>query len=854
VKDGAQILDINMDEGLLDSAAYMRKFLRLIASEPEISNVPVMIDSSNFAVIEAGLKEAQGKSVVNSISLKEGEADFIKKAKIVKKYGAAVVVMAFDESGQATTAQRKFEICKRSYDILTKIVGIDASDIIFDPNILTIATGMDEHSNYAVEFIESIKLIKSNLPGAKVSGGVSNLSFSFRGHTALREAMHSVFLYHAIQAGMDMGIVNAGALPIYIDIPAGLLKLCEDAIFNRDPEITEKLLTFAQQNKNTEKKEQRVEEWRNLPINERLTHSLVKGITEFIDQDTEECRLQFEHPLKVIEGPLMDGMNVVGDLFGSGKMFLPQVIKSARVMKKAVAYLNPFFEKLKQDEKKDGDTTTTTVTARNSGTIILATVKGDVHDIGKNIVGVVLSCNNYRVIDLGIMVPCEKILAEAKKENAIVIGLSGLITPSLEEMVFVAKEMERQGCTIPLLIGGATTSRIHTAVKIAQQYSNPVIHVVDASKSVVVVQNLLTKDEKKRKEFIDDISELYQDEREEHYSKARGRKYLSLTEARNKKCVLNFNELNITKPSFLGKRVFKNYPLEKIVPFIDWNPFFQLWNLKGKYPNRGYPKLFNDPEVGTESKKVFKEAQFILKKIVSENLVTANGIIAFYPANSIDDDIEIYEDEERTRPLGKFFGLRQQLEKFNTGEPHYALGDFVAPKNSGIKDYIGVFAVSAGFGAEELAKKFVDNHDDYSSLLVKTIADRLAEAFAEFLHLEVRKEYWGYSKTETLAPEDLFKIKYKGIRPACGYPSQPDHDEKCTLWKILDIESETGISLSQDSHMMIPGSSVCGLYLANGEYFGVGEITKEQMDDYANRKGKDVEYLERLMPNILGYK
>lgn len=853
VEAGAQILDVNFDEGLLDAHYAMTKFLNLIMSEPEIAKIPIMVDSSKFSVIETGLKCVQGKSVVNSLSLKEGEREFIRNAREVLKYGAAVIVMAFDEEGQATDAKRKFDICQRAYNILTKQVGFRPEDIIFDPNILTIATGIEEHNNYAVEFIESIKLIKKNLPYAKVSGGVSNLSFSFRGLDVIREAMHSVFLYHAIKAGMDMGIVNAGALPIYDDIPKDILKLVEAAILNTHPEATEQLLAFAQElkeNKNSREssvKKTDLLEWRNEPVEERLKHSLVKGIVDFIIEDTEEARQKYPEPLKVIEGPLMSGMNVVGDLFGSGKMFLPQVIKSARVMKTAVNYLIPFMEKQKEENRKKG-----IVQQTNAGKILLATVKGDVHDIGKNIVGVVLACNNYEVHDLGVMCPSEKIISEAKRINADIVGLSGLITPSLDEMSHVAKEMQRAGMTIPLLIGGATTSRTHTAVKIAPHYQSPVVHVLDASRSVVVTASLL--DPEKREEYMEEINMLYEELREEHYESLQERRFLTLEDARKKRLKIDWDKHPpVAAPKVLGSIVFDDYPLTRLIPRIDWNPFFQVWQLKGKYPNRGYPKIFNDETVGAEAKKLFDSAQEFLKMVVEQKLFVAKGIATFFPANSVGDDIEVYEDDTRTQVKGVFYGLRQQAEKEKADDPYLCLSDFIAPKETGLKDYIGQFAVGV-FGADELARKYEAALDDYNAIMTKALADRLAEAFAEVLHEEIRKDYWGYAQNEQLDTEDLLKIKYQGIRPAPGYPSQPDHNEKRSMWKLADIENKTGIKLSE-TLAMIPGAAVSALVFAHEEsrYFAVGKIAKDQVVDYAKRTNRSVEQVERDLGSIIGY-
>lgn len=849
VQSGAQVLDINFDEGMLDSIQAMRKFLCLIASDPEISKVPVMIDSSKFEVIVEGLKWTQGKCIVNSISLKDGEEDFIKKAKIVRKFGASVVVMAFDEEGQAVTEDRKVEICHRSYKILTGL-GFKPYEIIFDPNILTIATGLEEHNEYAIHFLNAIKRIKEIMPLCKISGGVSNLSFSFRGNEPIRQAMHSVFLYHAIQNGMDMGIVNAGALPIYSDIPKDLLDLCEDCIFNRRSDATERLLEYAQKNKSGNQKAEHQEEWRSFDVENRITHALVKGLDRYIEEDVEIARKSFATALEVIEGPLMDGMNVVGDLFGSGKMFLPQVMKSARVMKKAVAYLLPFIE---EEKKKKQEEDPSLSTDNFSGTVVLATVKGDVHDIGKNIVGVVLGCNNYRVIDLGVMVPCETILSTAIKEKADIVGLSGLITPSLDEMIHVSKEMKRLNFKIPLLIGGATTSRIHTAVKIAPQYDSPVIHVPDASRSVSVLGSLLDEDEERRKEYIDEINDLYEEIREDHYASILEQKYVSLEDARKNRYTIDFqSQKRPVKPTFLGTRVYE-YDIESLVPFIDWNPFFATWQIHGKYPNRHYPKIFNDKDVGVEAKKLFDDAQEMISKIIKEKLFTARGIVGFYPANSNGDDILLYKDDERKEVVGTLHGLRQQLER-NGQEVYMCLSDFIAPVESGIPDYVGMFAVSAGFGVEELARKYEKEYDDYNAIMIKSLSDRFAEAFAESLHRDVRTKYWGYSQDEDLSHQDLFKVKYDGIRPAPGYPSQPDHTEKLTMWKVMNIKEQTDIELTE-SLMMLPGASVCGLYFANPKacYFGVGKITKEQVEDYSSRKNMKREEVEKWMRNILGY-
>ncbi|KAG0238891.1 hypothetical protein BGW42_000052 [Actinomortierella wolfii] len=852
VENGAQVVDVNFDEGMLDGAQAMTRFLNLLASDPDVSRVPLMIDSSNFAVVEAGLKCAQGKCIVNSISLKVGEEEFIRQAKVVRRYGAAVVVMAFDELGQADTKDRKYEICARSYHILVDQVGFNPNDIIFDPNILTICTGLEEHNNYAVEFIEAIKLIKANLPGAKVSGGVSNLSFSFRGMDVIREAMHSVFLYHAIKAGMDMGIVNAGFLTVYDDIPKDLLQLCEDAVWNRDPDVTEKLLAYAQANAKGGKKEAETEEWRSKPVAERLSYALVKGIVKYIVEDTEEARRDtatYPRPLNVIEGPLMNGMSIVGDLFGAGKMFLPQVIKSARVMKTAVAHLIPFMEeeRLRNIAAKglaDSDDW-------YAGTVLMATVKGDVHDIGKNIVGVVLGCNNYRVIDLGVMCPCEKIIQTAIEEKVDIIGLSGLITPSLDEMIHVAKEAERAGLKIPILIGGATTSKTHTAVKVAPRYSQPAIHVLDASKSVVVVSNLL--DEKVREEFIDEIGEEYEEIREDHYEGLKDRRYLSLQAARENGLKLDWSKEKIVKPSFLGTKVFKDIDLQTVVSHIDWNPFFQTWQLRGKYPNRGYPKIFNDETVGAEAKKLHDEALAMMKTMIEKKQLQAHGIVGFYPANSVGDDIEVYEDETRSKVIAKFYGLRQQAEKEKEATDKYlCLSDFVAPKESGIADYVSMFAVSAGFGCDELCEDFKAKHDDYSSIMAKSLADRLAEAYAEKLHEDIRRVHWGYAPDEAMDVSDMLSVKYQGIRPAPGYPSQPDHTEKLTMWKLGNIAEETGITLTE-SLAMDPGASVSAIVFGRGQYFAVGKITEEQVADYAARKNMPKREVETWLGSILAY-
>ena len=740
VENGAQILDINMDEGMLDGVAAMARFCNLISSEPDIAKVPLCIDSSNFDVIEAGLKTSQGKCVINSISLKAGEADFIQKAKVIKRFGGAVVVMAFDEFGQAADRDRKVEICQRSYNILVTKVGFNPNDIIFDPNILTIATGIEEHNNYGKDFIEATKLIKEKCPGCRVSGGVSNFSFSFRGKEFIREAMHSVFLYHGIRHGLDMGIVNAGCLPVYDDIPKDLLKLCEDLLWNLDPEGTEKLLDYAQNNAPGAKSDVVVDEWRNKSVEGRLEYSLIKGIDKWVVEDTEEARINtdlYPRPLNVIEGPLMKGMSVVGDLFGAGKMFLPQVIKSARVMKKAVAHLIPFME-AEREAAAAASGVSGDDSDRFAGTIVLATVKGDVHDIGKNIVGVVLGCNNFKVIDLGVMVPCDKILTAVIEHRADILGLSGLITPSLDEMIYVAKEMERLELKIPLLIGGATTSKQHTAVKIDPRYTNPVIHVLDASRSVVVCSSLL--DENAVEDYIADIDEEYEEVREDHYENLRDKKYVTLEKARDLK--FKMDEFRPVKPSFLGTRVFDNFDIKKLVPYIDWKPFFDVWQLRGKYPNGRYPKIFKDETVGKEAEKLFSDAQKMLDQIVKNRMLTAKGIVGFYPANSVGDDIIVKTEEGRV--CETFFGIRQQAEK--ESQQFTCMSDFIAPENSGVQDYIGAFAVSAGFGCDEACEQFEKEFDDYSSIMFKALADRLAEAFAELLHEKVRTELWGYDR------------------------------------------------------------------------------------------------------------
>lgn len=835
VENGAQVIDINMDEGMLDGKAAMVKFLNLIAAEPDISRVPIMIDSSKWEIIEAGLQCVQGKGIVNSISLKGGEEEFIRQAKLIKRYGAATVVMAFDEQGQADSYQRRIEICQRAYDILVNKVRFPAQDIIFDPNILTVATGIEEHNNYAVDFIKATKWIKENLPLAKISGGVSNISFSFRGNDGVREAMHSAFLYHAIKAGMDMGIVNAGMLQVYDDIPKDLLEMVEDVLLNRRQDATERLVTFAETIKSKGKVKEVDDSWRRTSVEERLKHALIHGITDFIDQDTEEARQLLKIPLQVIEGPLMAGMNVVGDLFGSGKMFLPQVVKSARVMKKAVAYLEPYL----QEEKAKNATSATT--KKGPGKILLATVKGDVHDIGKNIVGVVLACNNYEIVDMGVMVPAEKILDKAREIQADVIGLSGLITPSLDEMVNVATMMEKQGFKLPLLIGGATTSRIHAAVKVAPQYSGSTVHVLDASKSVPVVSNLLSEDSKQA--YADSIKKEYKRLAEDHAKRQSAKDIGSIAEVRQNALKADFT--NIATPVQLGVHHIHNFDLAQLREVIDWTPFFQTWELAGKYP-----KILKDELVGVEATKLFYDANEMLDKIISEKWLTANGSYGILPANSIGDDIEVYNENGDLKET--FCFLRQQ-RKMGQGVPNLCLSDYVAPKSTGKTDYMGFFTVTAGIGIDEHVKRFEDNHDDYSSILMKALADRLAEAFAEKLHQLIRTNFWSYSKDENYSNEDLILERYKGIRPAPGYPACPDHTEKSKLFKLLNNE-EIGVKLTE-SYAMMPAAAVSGFYFAHNDsrYFGVGKINKDQVEDYATRKGLSVEDIERWLRPVLAY-
>jgi len=840
VESGAQVIDINMDEGMLDSKAAMVRFLSLIAAEPDISVVPVMIDSSKWDILEAGLKCVQGKAIVNSISLKEGEENFIAQAKTIMHYGAAVIVMAFDETGQADTFDRKVEICTRAYKVLTEKVGFPAEDIIFDPNIFAVATGIDEHNNYAVDFIEATRVIKQTLPHAMVSGGVSNVSFSFRGNNTVREAIHAVFLYHAIKAGMDMGIVNAGQLAVYDDIPSELREAVEDVILNRTPSkgdsATENLLAVAEKylDGDSEEAVKEAAEWRSWPVKKRLEHALVKGVAEFIEEDTELVRQEVDRPLHVIEGPLMDGMNVVGDLFGEGKMFLPQVVKSARVMKKAVAYLMPFME----EEKGD-------VVATN-GKVLMATVKGDVHDIGKNIVGVVLQCNGFEVIDLGVMVPADTILKQAREHKVDVIGLSGLITPSLDEMVHVVKEMERQGFNVPLMIGGATTSRAHTAVKIEPNYHGASVYVTDASRSVGVLSNLMDKDA--GNDYQQRIRDEYAEVRERHKGRQSTKRQLNIEDARDNATKIDWANFTPVKPSFLGTKVLNDFPLEEIAKFIDWSPFFQTWELIGSYP-----KILDDEIVGEHARDLFKDAQAMLQKVIDEKWLTARAVFGFYPANSRVDDVVVYADELRTKETAVLHHLRQQNIK-PPGRKNYCLADTVAPEKSGINDYIGAFAVTAGIGIEEHVKRFEAEHDDYQSIMIKAIADRLAEAFAECLHQQVRKDDWGYASDESLTNDDLINETYKGIRPAPGYPACPDHTEKATLFSLLNATEEVGIELTE-SFAMYPTAAVSGWYFAHpdAQYFNVGKLKKDQVEDYAQRKGESVDYVERWLASSLAY-
>ncbi|MEO1903076.1 MAG: methionine synthase [Alcanivorax sp.] len=840
VENGAQIIDINMDEGMLESKDCMVRFLNLVASEPEISKVPIMIDSSKWEVIEAGLKCIQGKGVVNSISLKEGEAQFLDQARLIRRYGAAAVVMAFDENGQAESRAEKVRICTRAYKLLTEEVGFPPEDIIFDPNIFAIATGIEEHNNYAVDFIEAVADIKRTLPHALISGGVSNVSFSFRGNNPVREAIHAVFLYHAIKAGMDMGIVNPSQLAIYADIPEALRDAVEDVVLNRREDGTERLLDLAEQYRDSGDKEVKKEdqEWRSWPVEKRLEHALVKGITEHVEEDTELARQNAERPLHVIEGPLMDGMNVVGDLFGEGKMFLPQVVKSARVMKKAVAYLLPFMEKEKEELGTQDE---------SNGRILMATVKGDVHDIGKNIVGVVLQCNGYEVIDLGVMVPCEQILDTAKKEKVDIIGLSGLITPSLDEMVHVAAEMERLGMEQPLMIGGATTSRIHTAVKIDPEYHNPVVHVADASRAVGVVSRLLS--DTQRTDYVAEIKSTYEDLRERRKQQQVDRSLVSIDDARANRFQPDWSDYTPPEPKVKGLKVFDDYPLDDLVARIDWTPFFRSWELAGKFP-----RILDDEVVGEEATKLYADARAMLDKIVAEKWLTARAVIGFWPAHSDMDDILLYRQPGDAEPFMTLHHLRQQLDRKKNDKPNYALSDFIAPKDSGKQDWLGGFAVTAGIGIDEHVKRFEADHDDYSSIMLKALADRLAEAFAERMHERVRKEFWGYDVGETLSNEEMISEKYRGIRPAPGYPACPDHTEKALLWELLEPEKNAGITLTE-SYAMFPAAAVSGWYFAHPEarYFGTGKLARDQMDDYAARKGMARKDIEKMVPHLLGY-
>ena len=838
VQGGANLLDVNMDEGMIDSEAAMIRFLNLIGSEPEIARIPIVIDSSKWSVIEAGLKCLQGKAIVNSISLKNGEEEFLYHAQLIWRYGAATIVMAFDEKGQADTFQRKSEICARAYKLLTQSAGFPANDIIFDPNVLTVATGLDEHRNYAVDFIEATRWIKKNLAGARVSGGLSNISFSFRGNNTVREAMHAAFLYHAIRAGLDMAIVNAGQLAVYEEIEPELRERVEDVLLNRRDDATERLVEFAEGVKAKGKAPVADETWRKQPVEERLKHAMVKGIIDYIDTDTEEARQKCRRPLDVIEGPLMAGMSVVGDLFGSGRMFLPQVVKSARVMKKAVAYLMPFMEAEKSDD------------AKPQGRIVMATVKGDVHDIGKNIVGVVLQCNNYDVIDLGVMVPAAKILETAREKKADVIGLSGLITPSLDEMVHVAQEMEREGFRLPLLIGGATTSRAHTAVKIAPHYRASTVHVLDASRAVGVVNALLN--EQLKSDFDKQTRGDYERLRREHAAKTDGKKLLPLEQARANRTPIDWRSYVPSKPEFLGVRVYVpgkiSIAVNDLVPYIDWSPFFHAWELRGRYP-----AIFDDPKMGKQARELFDDAQELLERIAAKNLLIPRGVYAFWPANAVGDDVHVYADDVRTEKIATFYFLRQQMQK-PTGQFNHCLADYIAPVDGGqrspLQDYLGGFAVSI-HGADELAEEFKLQHDDYSAIMTKALADRLAEAFAEYLHKEARMA-WGFGRDEQLSNADMIREKYRGIRPAAGYPACPDHAEKRALFDLLDAENNTGIKLTE-SFAMHPGASVSGLYFSHpdSKYFGVGQIGRDQAVDYATRRGEAVSAVEkRLAPNL----
>lgn len=833
VLGGAQIIDVNMDEGMIDGIAAMTTFLNLIAAEPDIARVPVMIDSSKWEIIEAGLKVVQGKCVVNSISLKEGEANFLEQATLIKKFGAAVIVMAFDEDGQADNLDRRIEICKRSYELLVKQIDFAPEDIIFDPNIFPVATGMEEHRKNALDFFNATKWIRENLPHASVSGGVSNVSFSFRGNNTVREAMHASFLYHAIKNGLNMGIVNPTLLEVYDEVPKVLMEYVEDVLLDRRDDATERLLDYAEQLVSTTKTRKKEDDsWRKESLQSRITHALIKGIDGFIEADAEEARLEASQPIEVIEGPLMDGMNIVGDLFGEGKMFLPQVVKSARVMKKAVAYLQPFIEAQKTEDKK------------HAGKVLMATVKGDVHDIGKNIVSVVLACNNYEIIDLGVMVPPEVIIKRAIDEQVDIIGLSGLITPSLDEMVYVTKELSRMNIDIPVLIGGATTSKAHTAVKIAPESKAAVIHVNDASRAVGVVSSLLQKD--KKAAYTLQIREEYEAFKTKFMARGTNKEYLSYPQAQANSLQIDWEQFSPQQPKELGMQTIKSLDLELLVPYIDWTPFFRSWDLHGKYP-----AILEDELVGEQASVLFEDAQSMLQKMIAERWVTAKARFGLFPANTVDDDIEIYSDESRSQILGNWITLRQQLKK-SKGQPNIALADFIAPKNSEKVDYMGAFCVTTGFGTEEKAKLFEDANDDYSSIMVKALSDRLAEAFAEYLHAQIRTKYWGYAASEGLTNEDLIQEKYQGIRPAPGYPACPDHLEKNTLWKLLDVEETIGVSLTE-SLAMWPASSVSGYYFAHPQarYFGLGKIKEDQLTNYSKRRGIKIEEARKwLNPNL----
>jgi len=867
VAAGAHVIDINMDDGLIDAVSAMTKFVNLLVTEPEASKVPFMIDSSKFNVIEAGLKCSQGKCIVNSISLKEGEEEFIRRAKIVKRHGAAVVVMAFDETGQAADEIQKVSMCERAYKILVEEVGFDPQDIIFDPNILTVGTGLAEHNNYGVDFINATREIKRKCPGCKISGGVSNLFFSFRGNEPVRRCAHAAFLHHACLAGMDMGIVNAAQVEEdeYSKLNKELLEYVEDVLLNRTDDATERLLDYAAtldpKSKPTAVRKKggaavessggaKGASWRDEPLGERITHALVKGIDEFIVKDIEEARTcgTYEKPLHIIEGPLMNGMNVVGDLFGAGKMFLPQVIKSARVMKRGVAHLIPFME---EEKRLAGGSEE----ASNAGVIVIATVKGDVHDIGKNIVAVVLGCNNFKVIDIGVMCPWEKIIETCIEQKADILGLSGLITPSLDEMVTVAKQMDKAGLNIPILIGGATTSKMHTAVKIDPNYKNgQAVYVLDASRAVPICQGLMNVNE--REDYIADFSEQYAEMRDEFYAGLEDRKYLSLEKSREKMLKIDWTApaMQPCQPKLVGKKVYKNFPIEDVIHAIDWTPFFQVWQLRGKFPNRDYPKIFNDEKVGQEAKKLFDEANVMLQEFVKSKELQMHGIVGIYRANAVGDDIEVYTDESATDAQCKFYTLRQQAEK-EGNDPFFALSDFIAPKESGISDHLGMFVTSAGFGLEQICARYKESQDDYSFIMAEAIADRLAEAFAEVMHGMVRKELWAYAPDENLSIDDLIKVRYSGIRPAPGYPSQPDHTEKQTMWNLMNVAEEIGVELVTDSMAMLPAASVSGLIFAHpkSQYFAVGQITKDQVQEYAARKNMPLEECEKWLSSMLAY-